>query len=378
MALIGITSLVLATAYALLTLIALWVWRTDDLMVSPQLPSVTVLKPLCGADPGLYDNLRSFCQQDYPRFQIVFGALDQADSALPIAQRILSEFPWLPIDVVINPQQHGSNRKTSNLINMLIRARHDVLIISDSDTRVGADYLHAVTTPLHDDNVGLVTCIYHGIPTQFICSRLGAMYVNERYIPSVLLARLFGHHAYASGQTLALRRETLDGIGGLQGIANHLADDYRLGEMIRGLGLRIALSHYVPTVEYHEPTFGLLTAHELRWMYTLRVLRPHSFRMMFLTFSVPLATLGIGLAAGEAFVSGAAWSLFAITMMAPVALHVSHRTRDERSVLEDLWLLPVRDLLICWVWLRTFFISGVTWRGNEFNVDSDGVMRKFS
>jgi ceramide glucosyltransferase len=293
---------------------------------------------------------------------------------------LLAEFPSLPIDVVVDPRQHGSNRKVSSLINMLGRARHDVLVMADSDASVGPDYLTTVTTPLLDRKVGLVTCIYHGEPTPRIWSRLGAMYVNEWYMPSVLLARLFGHEGYASGQTICVRRETLQGIGGLRAIADHLADDYQLGELVRGLGLRIVLSPYVLRAEHHEPTLDLLLRHEVRWMRTLRVLRPRSFRLIFFGFSLPLAVMGLLLcAAGAGTVpSMLAWTLFEITVTARIALHLAHRLRGERPLLADFWLLPVRDLLLCWVWWRTFSTSRITWRGGEFDVDAHGIMRSSS
>src|SRR6185437_5702347 len=242
---IGLISLLVASGYALLALLAVLIWQgRGGSRTAARLPAVTVLKPLCGAEPGLYENLRSFCRQDYPELQIVFGVCDPDDPALGVVERLVAEFPSLPIDVVVDPRQHGGNRKVSSLINMLGQARHDVLVMADSDAYVGPDYLATVTAPLLDRKIGLVTCLYHGEPTARIWSRLGAMYVNEWYIPSVLLARLFGHQGYASGQTLCLRRETLQGIGGLRAIADHLADDYRLGELIRDLGLRIVLSPY--------------------------------------------------------------------------------------------------------------------------------------
>src|SRR6185437_10708189 len=207
-----------------------------------KLPPVTVLKPLCGAEPGLYDHLRSFCLQDYPEFQIVFGVGEADDPAIEVAGRLRAQFPKLAIDVVVDPRQHGHNRKISSLINMLKHARHDVLVMADSDAFVGRDYRTSVTAPLLDKKVGLVTCLYHGEPTHLVWSRLGAMYINEWYMPSVLLAWLFGHENYVSGQTLCLRRDTLQAIGGLLGIVNHLADDYELGQLVRRLGLRIVLS----------------------------------------------------------------------------------------------------------------------------------------
>jgi ceramide glucosyltransferase len=326
----------------------------------------------------LLEHLRSFCRQDYPEFQIVFGVRDAGDPACAVVKQLAAEFPSVPVELVINPQLHGTNLKISNLINMLPYARHDILAMADSDAFVGSDYLATVTGPLLDQDVGLVTCIYRGTPTGRIWSRLGAMYINEWYVPSVLLAWLFGYEGYVSGQTVCLRRDTLDALGGLRVLANHLADDHRLGELVRGLGLRIVLSPYLVDGEHHEPTFGSLTRHELRWMRTIHVLRPRSFRLIFITFSFPLAVLGLIAALSESSFSAAAWVLFGISLLARLVLHFVHRLRDDRAPVSDLWLLPARDVLICWVWCRSFFTSHVTWRGNEFAVGSDGVMRPLS
>ena len=376
MAIIGIAGLVLAAGYEVVALIAVLVWSLlPARQPSRQLPPVTILKPLCGAEPGLYGNLRTFCEQKYPDFQIVFGVTDPADPALAVVKRLLAEFPHVQIDVVLDPQQHGTNRKVSSLINMAKRARYDVLVMADSDASVGANYLAAVTAPLLNPKIGLVTCIYRGIPTKPVWSRLGAMYINEWYMPSVLLAWLFGHEGFASGQTLAMRTDTLRAIGGLEAIANHLADDNRLGELVRQAGQRIVLSSYLPEAEHHEPNLDVLIRHELRWMRTIKVLRPLSFCFFFITFSLPLALLSFGLTAGQPAFSGAAWLLFLITAMARLAVHFVHRLRGGRSLLADLWLLPVRDVLLCWVWCQSFFTSRITWRGVEFDVAADGIMR---
>jgi ceramide glucosyltransferase len=377
-AIIGIVSLALATFYAVLVLGAVLIWRLRRTasQKAPWQPAVTLLKPLCGAEPGLYDNLRSFCTQNYPQFQIVFGVRDPTDSALAVVEQLIGEFPSLSIDVVIDPRLHGCNLKVSNLINMMARARHDLLAIADSDTRVGADYLAEVTAPLLEPRIGLVTCTYRGVPTQRIWSRLGAMYSNEWFMPSVLLTWLFRYEGYVSGQTICLSRTTLQAIGGLAAVANHLADDYRLGQLVRGLGLRVCFSRYVLDGKHHEPTFDSLTKHELRWMRTLRVLRPSSFYLLFLTFSLPLGALGLVLTAAEPALSTAGLIAFDIAVIARLAVHFLHRLRDDRPLLADLWLLAVRDLLTCYVWCRSFLTSRVTWRGNEFDVDADGGMRR--
>ena len=376
---VGFVCLGLAAGYSLVTVVAVLAWRMQRRPSKARsMPPITVLKPLCGAEPGLLEHLRSFCRQDYPEFQIVFGVRDAGDPACALVKRLAAEFPSVPIELVINPQLHGTNLKISNLVNMLPYARHDILAMADSDAFVGSDYLATVTAPLLDQDVGLVTCIYRGTPTGGIWSRLGAMYINEWYVPSVLLAWLFGYEGYVSGQTVCLRRDTLDALGGLRVLANYLADDHRLGELVRGLGLRIVLSPYVVDGEHHEPTFRSLTRHELRWMRTIHVLRPRSFRLIFITFSFPLAVLGLIAALSESPFSAAACVLFGISLLARLVLHFVHRLRDDRALVSDLWLLPVRDVLICWVWCRSFFTSHVTWRGKEFDVGSDGVMRPLS
>jgi len=377
-AIVGYISLAIAAGYSIVALTAVLAWRryvSRPRLISPAQPAVTILKPLCGAEPGLYEHLRSFCQQQYPQFQIVFGTLDVADPALAVVARLIEEFPDLPIDTVVDPQRHGHNNKTSNLINMLAKAAHPVLLIADSDIWVRPDYLATVTAPLADDSVGLVTCLSHDSPTPGLWSRLGAMYINEWYFPSVMLAWLFGHQGYASGQTLCLRRTTLEAIGGLHAFVDQLADDYQLGQLIRGQGLRIVLSPYEVEAGHHEPDLAALTHHELRWMGTLHIVRPLSFRMIFLTFSLTLALIGLLLTTAAPW-HAAAWGLFGVTAVARCGLHIVHRLRFGRPLLEDMLLVPVRDLLTVWIWCQSFFSRRMTWRGYEFDVDSTGLMRR--
>jgi ceramide glucosyltransferase len=380
LSMLGFSALAVSVGFSALSFLAVVIWRArfarrrsnpDALQ-----PPVTVLKPLCGVEPGLHAHLRSFCRQQYPTFQIVFGLRDAADPALAVVERIIAEFPSVVIDVVVDPQLHGDNYKASNLINMMRRARHDVLVIADSDAVVGTDYLSVITAPLLQPDVGLVTCVYRGVPTETVWSRLGAMYINEWYMPSVLMAWLFGFQGYASGQTLCLRRDTLDAIGGLAAIADHLADDYRLCELIRAHRLRVVLSPARVLAEHHEPGFASLAHHELRWMRTIRVLRPRSFSMMFLTFTLPVAVVGLALSAAEPAIWAAATVLFWSALAARLGLHFVHRLHGDRSPLADIWLLPARDLLLCWVWYRAFFAARVRWRGQEFDVDTDGVVRR--
>jgi ceramide glucosyltransferase len=380
LSILGLSGLAVSAGFSAFAFLAVIAWRARHARKlnhpHPQAP-VTILKPLCGAEPGLYTHLRSFCRQIYPTYQIVFGVRDPADPALAVVERIVAEFPCAIIDVVVDPQLHGDNYKTSNLINMMQRARHEILVIADSDAVVGPDYLNVVTAPLLQPDVGLVTCIYRGVPTETIWSRLGAMYINEWFVPSVLVAWFFGHRQYASGQTLCLRRDTLQAIGGLEAVASHIADDYRLGELVRSVGQRIVLSDYVVEVEHHEPSAATLVRHELRWMRTLHVVRPRSFRWIFFSFTLPLAVIGVLLASIGASAVGVAWLLFAVSSVTRLALHFTQRL-GRGSVFADLWLVPARDFLLCWTWWRSFSTSSITWRGSEFNVDAQGVMRRMA
>src|SRR5271165_692842 len=261
-------------------------------------PAVTILKPLCGDEHELYECLRSFCDQAYPTFQIVFGVSDGADPAVDVVNRLQREFPAIDLQLAIDRRQHGSSRKVSNLINMMSLARHDYLVLSDSDVRVERDYLAKVVHPLLDPEVGIVTCSYRGNPRPGLCSLLGSLFINEWFTPSVRVAAMYGSRAFAFGVTIAIRRQVLASVGGFAAIANQLADDYRLGELTRRLGLKTALSDVVVETCVDERSFGHLVRHELRWLRTIRAVRPLGYSLLFVTYSVPVALIGCALAAG--------------------------------------------------------------------------------
>src|SRR5450755_2512412 len=201
-------------------------------------PPVTILKPLCGAEPETYACLRSFCDQHYPQFQIVFGVADAVDPVVAIVERLQREYPNIDLQICIDRRQHGSNRKVSNLINMMPRVRNEVLVISDSDVVVAQDYLARVVSPLTEQSVGIVTCTYKGRPRLGLWSHLGSLFINDWFMPSVRIAALGGSRSFAFGATIAIRQEVLLRVGGFKSIANQLADDYRLGELTRRAGLR--------------------------------------------------------------------------------------------------------------------------------------------
>ncbi len=328
-------------------------------------PPVTVLKPLCGAEADLYDSLRSFCDQDYPEFQIVFGVADPDDAAIDVVRRLQAEFPARDLRLVVDSHLHGESRKVSNLINMMREARHDHLVLADSDVLVRPQYLSRVVAPLLDPRVGIVTCAYRGRPRPGLWSALGAMFINEWFIPSVRVAALTGSRDFAFGVTIAIRRATLGLIGGFEAIADQLADDFRIGELTRRAGLATVLSDVVVETRVDEPSLRALVRHELRWLRTIRVVRPAGFALSFVTLGVPVAALGAALAPGAP-----ALALLAIAGLARLVICLT--ARSTASPVTRCLLIPVRDLLSVCLWAASFATRRVHWRDGRYRVARDG------
>jgi ceramide glucosyltransferase len=363
---LGIAVAALAMEYTIAAALALRVGRAPAVWRTGNLPAATILKPLCGAEPALYEHLRSFCEQHYSCWQVVFGVRDPHDPALEVVHRLRGEFPQLDLQIAINSAQHGISSKVSNLVNMMPLARHDYLVIADSDIRVGPDYLERVITPLLDERVGIVTCLYRGSPRPGLWSLLGSMFINEWFMPSVRVAAALGSRAFAFGATIALRRDTLTRIGGFRAIANQLPDDYRLGELTRRAGLRTVLSEVEVETLVHEAGPAELVRHELRWLRTIRTVQPLGFALGGLTFGLPVATAGSVLAGGRA----ASLAMVAITVAA--RLMINSAPRRSRSPPWQLWLVAVNDLLGLVLWCWSFTTRRVYWRDGRYRIARDG------
>jgi len=338
------------------------------------LPPVTILKPLFGAEPRLYECLRSFCNQAWPQLQIVFGVRDAADPAVAVVRRLQHEFPALDLTLVLDGTHHGSNAKVSNLINIMALAKHDYLVIVDSDIRVEPGYLQQVVAPLLDDTVGIVTCPYVGRPLPDLWSQLGAQFINGWFVPSVFVAALFGSRAFAFGATIALRRNVLDAIGGLPAIADQLADDYRLGELTRERGLRTVLSHVVVETVVEERSLADLLEHELRWLRTIKTVRPVGYSLAFVTFALPVALIGVALAAG-ARVSLLA---LAVTALLRLAMHLYWSPAGERSTWTRMWAVPLHDCALFGVFCWAFVGQRVNWGKARFHLAEDGSVSRLA
>jgi len=338
----------------------------------PSSQDLTILKPLCGGESELETNLATFCNQDYSgRIQLIFGVQDPADTAGTTVNRLRERFPDHDIEFVANPNVHGSNLKISNLVNVLPYARHDILVVSDSDIRVEPEYLREVVSGLSAPGTGLVTCLYRGIPVAGLWSSLSAAATNQHFLPSVLVGLKLGLARPCFGSTIALRAATLHHIGGFLAFSDRLADDYAIGIAVRGLGLRVAISRLLVGHICSEENFGELLSHELRWARTIRSIDPWGYAGLVVTNPLPLALVAAAL---QGF-GAAALGLVALTLACRLLVSIQVGTMQDgsgRSV--PLWLSPLRDLLSFAIFLASFVPLPVIWRGHEYELHSDGTL----
>jgi ceramide glucosyltransferase len=344
--------------------------------VSPTqaLPPVSILKPLKGTDPDIYESFRSHCRQDYPEHEIIFGVSDPDDPAVASVLQLQREFPERSICLVVCTNRLGANVKVSNLEQMLSAARYQHLLVSDSDIRVEPDYLRRIMAPLTDERVGMVTCLYRGVPARTLGSRLESLGISTDFCAGVLVARqLEGGLRFGLGSTLAFRRADLDRIGGFKSIVDFLADDYELGRRIAGLGLHVLLSDVV--VETHLPAYDLrgFLSHQLRWARGVRDSRAGGYIGLVSTYGLMWGLFAL-IAGGAAPWS---WAVLGVTVLLrlAVALAVGSAVLEDRQLLRSLWLLPVRDLAAVLVWIASFAGHTVTWRGDRFELRKGRLIR---
>jgi ceramide glucosyltransferase len=357
-------------------LLCLWSARTflrDSRRTAEKFaPPVSILKPLRGVDPQMYESFRSHCMQDYPEYEIIFGVSDPTDPAAEAVERLMREFPQCRIRLVLCDQILGNNRKVSNLVQMLPKARYGHVLVNDSDIYVTPDYLRRVMAEFSDSRVGMVTCPYRGIAAGTLGSKLESIGISTEFIPGVLVARQIedGIH-FALGSTLAMSRSALESIGGLDPLVDYLADDFELGSRISKAGFKVALADVV--VETHLPayTFRQFLDHQLRWARSTRDSRPAGYFGLLLTFAVPWALLAI------VFSAGTWWSWIALAcallLRGAVALQVGAGVVHDRAIARNLWLLPLRDVVAFWVWFASFMDHKVHWRGDVFILEKGKI-----
>jgi len=340
-------------------------------------PSVTILKPVKGMDDGSYENFASFCRQEYEGpVQLLFAAASADDPAIAVIRRLMEEFGDSHISLVVNPAIHGPNYKVSNLINAFPRARHDIIIVCDSDIRVPADYLARVTAHFSDPRVGLVTSLYRTSSAPTIATAIEAIGFTTEMIPNVLVALQLEGLSFALGASMAVRREALAAIGGFQVLADYLADDYQLGNKVHHAGWRIALDGaFVESMLRAEQLLPVL-ARQLRWARTMRVSRPGGYLASGITLPFP-ALLLAALVAPSPPPALAAMSLLYSVRLA-VAMIFSRNFVRDRLFPAWLWLIPVRDMLAFFTWALSFLGNRVEWRGSRFRLRPGGKIEELA
>lgn len=345
-----------ASLYALIALLCnARIYRDQPQGRSARLP-ITVMKPLCGLEPRLEENLSTLCEQTYPVYQLLFGVRDPNDPAIAVVKRLIARYPEQDIGLVADSRVHGSNFKVSNLINMAGAARHPWLVIADSDIAVRPDYLAKVSAPLADPAVGIVTCLYRGRSLDTFWTRLGVLFIDTWFIPSVRVVSAFGGSSFGFGATIAIRADTLRASGGFQALRSRLADDFWLGQLARNRGLATVISEVCVTTDVTENDFPSMWSRERRWMQTIRGVNPLGYAFTFVTFTFPLLAAGLCLAPTRWN-----WILALTGMAARLGLHL----RQPGPGLPAPGLAcyaPLRDCLLLLTWLSAFLGSTTQWR----------------
>ena len=333
-------------------------------------PALTLLKPLRGAEPGLKANLESFLIQDYAGpVQLVCGVQDGADCALEVVEALRRDHPEADISVVVDPRVYGSNRKVSNLINMLAAARHETLVLSDADIAVRPDYLARVTAALAEPGVGAVTCYYRGVARARFASRLAAMGVSYGFMPNVILGVAIGLANPCMGSTIALSRGMLAEIGGFEALNDVLMDDYDIGRAVRALGYRVALPAFLVDHGCSEAGLSEVWAHEMRWAVTVRMIDPAGHVGSVVTHALPWAMIGVLLTGGTPL----GWATVMIALISRLWLkgRIDHAAGESSG---PALLLPLRDIMSCAIFCGSLFARAVYWRGERFRVSSGRTM----
>lgn len=338
------------------------------------LPPVSILKPLKGMDPQLYESFRSHCAQDYGAYEIIFGVSDLQDAAVGYVHRLQAEFPHVDISLVECPVSSAPNRKVGNLAQMLPHAKYDFVLVNDSDVWVSPQYLRLIMSSFADRKVGMVTAPYFGVPSGSLWSRIEAIGIATDFIAGVLAARkLEGGIRFGLGSTLAMSREALNSIGGFEAVAEYLADDYELGARIAGNGFQVVLSHQSVKTFLPDYSFRTFWSHQLRWARGIRDARKKDYLGLGATFGVSWALLAVG------FAGASAWSLWLLAgilaLRMAMAWQVSQRVLCDPYSLKNMWLVPLRDCVAMAVWVVSFFGDTIVWRGERFRLRKGKLIR---
>ncbi len=371
-----LTCVAAAIFYYLFSVIAGLLWFSDRrkqrALGLNYTPPVTIFKPVRGKDADAYENFAGFCRQEYPDYQIIFGVRDENDLAVAIIRRLIADFPENDIELVISPNEIGYNAKVSNLQNMYAKAKHEMLLIADSDIRVEPDYLRRVIAPMQQERVGMSTCLYRGSNARTFAALLEDIGVSSTFGPEVCSSRSLEGIAFAMGSTIVMRRDLLERIGGFPAVADYLADDFLLGNYTAKAGYEVVLSDCVVEHVSGTETFAAMLKHLMRWNRAIRASRPWGYRGLVVTYGTVTSLLAVFAWNFSSF----ALQLFAATIFIrflPAFVIGVHGLRD-RMLARYFWLIPLRDLITFGVWVASFWGDEIEWRGESFRVLPGGKL----
>jgi ceramide glucosyltransferase len=334
---------------------------------------VSVLKPVSGLELEAYENFASFCRQDYPEYEVLFGVANPQDAATPAIRKLIADFPALPIRLVVTPEKVGSNDKVNKLCGLARAARHNFLVLSDADIRVGPTYLRLVAAPFRDAQVGAVTSMFTGIPLHALWPGLEAISLSADFMPAVLMAwKLEGVH-FALGATVAVRRESLAEIGGFEALADEAADDHEIGRRIAERGHRVELVDGTVKTWCCPRSLGEFYVQRLRWAIMARQARPLGYAGLIITQGLPWTVLAVILAPTRLLACSFVAAYLILRIAA--ALTVGARGLHDESLKRRWWLVPLWDAFAFMIWLNSLFWSRVRWRGVEYRVSGGRLIR---
>lgn len=370
MTILGVFCVVLAaasSAYCLLTLFAAVRYRSVRPKRADHEPPISVLKPLAGVDEGLEENLRSFFEQSYGEFEILFAVRSQKDPAIALVERLCPEYPTVPSRLIVTGEPPYPNAKVFSLELMLGEARHDLIVMADSDTRATPEMLSTFASEFADPRVGLATCPYRAVPGFSFWSTLEALGLNTEFIGGVLVARIVEGMNFALGPTIAARRQTLEAIGGFDAVKDYLAEDFVMGKLAAQRGIEVILSSYVIEHRIGAQRMTANLRHRLRWARSTRRSRPAGYIGQIFTHALPIALLSWAVAPRDA------WFPLALAALRAVAAWSTgiYVLRD-RLTTRFWWLLPVQDAISFAVWIVGFFGKTILWRGRKYSLLRDG------
>jgi ceramide glucosyltransferase len=327
---------------------------------------ISILKPLSGADEGLEENLRTFFEQDYPDFEILFAVRTADDRAVPVVEQLRAAYPLVPSRLILTGEPPYPNAKVYSLDLMLQAARYDLLVMSDSDIRVTPAMLQQVAAEFQNPRLGLVTCPYRAVPGGSFWSKLEAIGMNTEFWAGVLTARMLDGMKFAVGPTIVARREALRKIGGFDRLKDYLAEDFVMGKFAAEAGFDVILSSYV--IEHRIGTQDFLhnAAHRLRWCRSTRRSRPAGYVGQVFTNPLPIALLLMlvwpswePLAVTAVFRAASAWAVAGWVLRDPLTP-------------KSWWLVPLQDIVSFAFWLAGFFGNTIAWRGRKYYLQPDG------